>query len=80
MVLAGVLLKLGGYGLMRVFFMVGSLFSFNNVVYVGVILWGGVVTAVICLRQVDLKGLIAYSSIGHIRMFVGGIFRNNVWG
>lgn len=77
-ILAGVLLKLGGYGLMRVFFMVNDSFQFRNVFYIGVIMWGGVVTAVICLRQVDLKGLIAYSSIGHIRIFVGGVFSNNV--
>lgn len=32
------------------------------------------------MRQVDLKALIAYSSIGHIGLFVGGAITNNVWG
>nr|YP_002995762.1 NADH dehydrogenase subunit 4 [Lineus viridis]ACO40321.1 NADH dehydrogenase subunit 4 [Lineus viridis] len=80
MVLAGVLLKLGGYGLIRIFYMVNDLFDLSNVLYFGAIMWGGVVTAVICLRQVDLKGLIAYSSIGHMSLFVGGVLTNNSWG
>nr|YP_006303252.1 NADH dehydrogenase subunit 4 [Zygeupolia rubens]ADZ05379.1 NADH dehydrogenase subunit 4 [Zygeupolia rubens] len=80
MILAGVLLKLGGYGLVRVLEKLGSMLVSNNVFYCSFVMWGGVVTSVICLRQVDLKALIAYSSIGHMGMFVGGVMSNNVWG
>ncbi len=37
-------------------------------------LLGGVITRLICFRQVDLKSLIAYSSVGHIRLVLAGIF------
>nr|YP_010146835.1 NADH dehydrogenase subunit 4 [Yininemertes pratensis]QQP01064.1 NADH dehydrogenase subunit 4 [Yininemertes pratensis] len=80
MILAGVLLKLGGYGLLRMVFSLGSFVESNAVFYMSVVLWGGVVTSVICLRQVDLKALIAYSSVGHMGFFVGGVMSNNVWG
>jgi len=79
-ILAGVLLKLGGYGLLRVAGNFGGFFSMRRVLYIRVVLWGGVITGLICLRQVDMKGLIAYSSIGHMGVFVAGVFRNNVWG
>lgn len=36
-------------------------------------LWGVVITGLICLRQTDLKSLIAYSSVGHMGLVVGGI-------
>nr|YP_009003686.1 NADH dehydrogenase subunit 4 [Iwatanemertes piperata]AHB53111.1 NADH dehydrogenase subunit 4 [Iwatanemertes piperata] len=80
MILAGILLKLGGYGLLRVMFNLKGMISFNCFFYFAVILWGGVLTSFICLRQVDMKGLIAYSSVGHMGFFVGGVMSGNVWG
>lgn len=77
-ILAGVLLKLGGYGIIRVSSKLGELIEITRIFYISGILWGGVITSVICLRQADMKGLIAYSSIGHIGFFVGGVLRNNV--
>jgi len=73
MVLAGILLKLGGYGMFRIieFFLVsGGVIKDIILVFR---LWGGVVTRVICLRQVDLKSLIAYSSIGHMSLMLAGV-------
>nr|YP_010499078.1 NADH dehydrogenase subunit 4 [Lamellomphalus manusensis]UWT52316.1 NADH dehydrogenase subunit 4 [Lamellomphalus manusensis] len=80
MILAGVLLKLGGYGMLRMmqfFFLVSvsmkdMLLSFS--------LWGGVITSMICLRQVDLKSLIAYSSIGHMSLMLAGALSLTSWG
>lgn len=36
-------------------------------------LWGGVITSIICIRQTDIKALIAYRSIGHIALVLAGI-------
>jgi len=38
-------------------------------------LWGGVLRSCICVCQRDLKSLIAYSSIGHMAISLGGLLR-----
>uniref|UniRef100_UPI003000FB06 NADH dehydrogenase subunit 4 n=1 Tax=Perlodinella shennongjia TaxID=3111799 RepID=UPI003000FB06 len=80
MILAGVLLKLGGYGLLRIFkvlILSGLMF---NYVWVGISLVGGVLVSLICLRQTDLKALIAYSSVAHMGMVLGGLMTLSYWG
>nr|QRV62389.1 NADH dehydrogenase subunit 4 [Deronectes doriae] len=80
MILAGILLKLGGYGLLRVmnlFVYMGKLSSF---LFISLSLVGGVLISFICLRQTDLKILIAYSSVAHMGMVLGGIMTLNYWG
>lgn len=37
-------------------------------------------TRFICFRQIDLKSLIAYSSVGHMRLMLAGVFSNRSWG
>jgi len=72
-ILAGVLLKLGGYGLLRVF---PVLFKFGfgfGVVWVALSLVGGLFVSLFCMRQTDLKSLTAYSSVAHISIVIGGI-------
>nr|YP_009131484.1 NADH dehydrogenase subunit 4 [Riftia pachyptila]AIL54844.1 NADH dehydrogenase subunit 4 [Riftia pachyptila]WAB69323.1 NADH dehydrogenase subunit 4 [Riftia pachyptila]WLD05574.1 NADH dehydrogenase subunit 4 [Riftia pachyptila] len=80
MILAGVLLKLGTYGLMRM----SLIFTFMNKQSSSIItplaLWGAVVTSLICIRQTDLKALIAYSSIGHMGILLAGILSSTEWG
>lgn len=79
-ILAGVLLKLGGYGLIRiliVFQKLGLVFSW---LWVSVRLVGGIVIRLICLRQVDIKSLIAYSSVVHIRLVLCGLIIFRWWG
>jgi NADH-ubiquinone oxidoreductase chain 4 len=71
MILAGVLLKLGGYGLLRVF---PVLFRFDfrfGFVRVALRLVGGFFVSLFYMRQTDLKSLIAYSSVAHISMVIG---------
>nr|AQP26679.1 NADH dehydrogenase subunit 4 [Microtermes sp. RDCT089]AQP28332.1 NADH dehydrogenase subunit 4 [Microtermes sp. RDCT048]AQP30083.1 NADH dehydrogenase subunit 4 [Microtermes sp. RDCT148] len=80
MILAGVLLKLGGYGLVRVFpvlFSFGFVFSF---IWISLSLVGGFFVSLFCMRQTDLKSLIAYSSVAHMSMVIGGIMTLSYWG
>ena len=79
-ILAGVLLKLGGYGLFRFGEKFSGLIISNSEMFISLILWGGVLTGFICLRQVDIKALIAYSSVGHMALFLAGAMRGTVWG
>jgi len=79
--LAGVLLKLGGYGIYRFYF----IFWFFNInmfryILVSIRLVGAVYVGVLCLRQVDIKALIAYSSVCHINLVIGGIIRGLLCG
>nr|ASM82847.1 NADH dehydrogenase subunit 4 [Phyllothelys shaanxiense] len=80
MILAGVLLKLGGYGLLRVFECLSELGMMINVFWLSISLVGGLIVSLICLRQVDMKALIAYSSVAHMGLVVGGLMTLNVWG
>nr|ARH54476.1 NADH dehydrogenase subunit 4 [Melasis buprestoides] len=80
MILAGVMLKLGGYGLMRVMMMFLSLGLSISFVFISVGLVGGVFVSLICLRQSDMKSLIAYSSVSHMSLALGGILSINMWG
>nr|YP_010546330.1 NADH dehydrogenase subunit 4 [Clithon oualaniense]UYI29846.1 NADH dehydrogenase subunit 4 [Clithon oualaniense] len=74
MILAGILLKLGGYGLLRMFQLVQINTSMVNSFLFSLGLWGGVITSCICFRQTDLKSLIAYSSVGHMSIMLAGVF------
>ncbi len=73
--LAGALIKMGGYGIMRlcVSFMpdVAQQYAliFEILAVVGII-YGGAIT----LRQTDIKRLIAYSSVSHMGFVLLGIF------
>jgi len=71
MILAGVLLKLGGYGLIRVFPII-YFFKFRYL-FVSVGLFGGLLSGLVCLSQIDVKALVAYSSVGHMGIVLCGV-------
>nr|YP_010735815.1 NADH dehydrogenase subunit 4 [Erianthus versicolor]WEL32780.1 NADH dehydrogenase subunit 4 [Erianthus versicolor] len=73
MILAGVLLKLGGYGLIRVMKFISFSGTLFNYFFMCLCLMGGFFISLICLRQVDIKSLIAYSSVSHMSMVIGGL-------
>nr|YP_010454184.1 NADH dehydrogenase subunit 4 [Lusepiola birostrata]QXJ42213.1 NADH dehydrogenase subunit 4 [Lusepiola birostrata] len=80
MILAGVLLKLGGYGILRLL-----MIFFLNDIFISkflmiLCLWGGVITAIICVGQSDVKSLIAYSSVGHMGVMLAGVLSKFMWG
>nr|ADP23775.1 NADH dehydrogenase subunit 4 [Sinanodonta woodiana]ADP23803.1 NADH dehydrogenase subunit 4 [Sinanodonta woodiana]QQV69727.1 NADH dehydrogenase subunit 4 [Sinanodonta woodiana] len=80
MILAGILLKLGGYGLVRVFY---TLSLFSSLTVSGIFclgLGGGIVASMVCFAQNDVKALVAYSSVGHMSLVLGGIYSNTEWG
>jgi NADH-quinone oxidoreductase subunit M len=74
MILAGLLLKLGAYGLL-VFL---PFIYFNCLIissyFFSLGLWGGLLASIICFRQIDLKKLVAYISISHMGIVLSGIF------
>nr|AUW54274.1 NADH dehydrogenase subunit 4 [Notemigonus crysoleucas]UZC55089.1 NADH dehydrogenase subunit 4 [Notemigonus crysoleucas] len=80
MVLAAVLLKLGGYGMMRMMVMLDPLSKELIYPFIILALWGIIMTGSICLRQTDLKSLIAYSSVSHMGLVAGGILIQTPWG
>nr|YP_009687577.1 NADH dehydrogenase subunit 4 [Chaetodontoplus poliourus]QDX14962.1 NADH dehydrogenase subunit 4 [Chaetodontoplus poliourus] len=80
MVLAAVLLKLGGYGMMRMLVVLDPLTKELSYPFIALALWGVIMTGSICLRQTDLKSLIAYSSVSHMGLVVGGILIQTPWG
>ena len=79
-ILAAILLKLGRYGLIRVssMFPFINLKLFNPLVAVSII--GAIVSRFICLRQHDLKAIIAYASIGHIAFLISAALSSIMWG
>nr|YP_010580007.1 NADH dehydrogenase subunit 4 [Chironomus javanus]UZS77046.1 NADH dehydrogenase subunit 4 [Chironomus javanus] len=80
MILAGVLLKLGGYGLIRVFSIIINMSLKLNIFWIVLSLVGGFLVSLVCLRQIDLKSLVAYSSVAHMSLVIGGLMVLLSWG
>ncbi len=80
-ILAGVLLKLGGYGLIR--FSI-PMFPDASIYFAPLVFWLSVIaiiyTSLVAYRQADMKKLIAYSSVAHMGFVTMGIFAMNVEG
>lgn len=77
-ILASILLKLGSYGFIRYSL---TLFPEASIYYspfvIGQATIGLLYTSLISLAQVDMKKIIAYSSIAHMNLATIGIFSNN---
>jgi NADH-quinone oxidoreductase subunit M len=80
-VLAAILLKMGGYGFLRFSL---PMFPQGAAVMTDFILWISVIaivyTSLVALVQEDMKKLIAYSSVAHMGYVTAGIFAANQQG
>jgi NADH-quinone oxidoreductase subunit M len=73
-ILAGVLLKLGAYGILRIVLPIfPSAFQFYAPIVATLAVISIVYGALVCLAQWDLKRLIAYSSVSHMGYVLLGI-------
>nr|QAY82024.1 NADH dehydrogenase subunit 4 [Omophoita sp. REN-2018] len=80
MILAGIMLKLGGYGLMRFMYYYMQFMNTLNILIISLCLMGGVFISMICIRQSDMKSLIAYSSVSHMSLVLAGLMSYNYFG
>lgn len=80
-ILAGVLLKMGGYGFLRFSL---PMFPEASAYFADMVFWLSVVaiiyTSLVALVQDDMKKLIAYSSVAHMGFVTLGIFSANTQG
>jgi len=79
--LAGVLLKMGTYGFLRFVIPLfpSVLETFKTLVF-SMCLCGILLSSLAALAQIDIKKIIAYSSIGHMGLVIIGIFTLNLNG
>nr|YP_010329923.1 NADH dehydrogenase subunit 4 [Neocerura liturata]UNP54679.1 NADH dehydrogenase subunit 4 [Neocerura liturata] len=80
MILAGIMLKLGGYGLLRLLIFLQEINMKLNYLWIIISLLGGLFISLKCFCQVDIKSLIAYSSVAHMSIVISGIMTMNYWG
>lgn len=80
-ILAGVLLKMGGYGLIRINLqMLPEASAHFAPLVMALSIIAIIYTSLVALVQSDLKKLIAYSSVAHMGYVTLGIFTGNVQG
>lgn len=81
-ILAGILLKLGGFGLIQI----SKIFNLSGdknvflVFLLSISIWGALLARIQCIRQNDIKSFVAYSSVAHIALVIVGILVDQNWG
>jgi len=79
-ILAGVLLKLGGYGFIRIAPFIKTLLLKFSYFFMSISLFSVIFISITCLRSNDLKSLIAYSSVAHIALSLCGLLTIYIFG
>merc|ERR1719291_610899 len=77
-ILAGVLLKLGGYGILRLIRITAVNVFICQVLSLTLV--GGGILRILCIVQRDIKVVIAYSSVVHIALVIAGVLSLTKWG
>ncbi len=81
MLLAGIMLKMGLYGLIRFVLPIApEAVAYWNTLAIILCVCGIIYGSVIAIRQNDLKTLIAFSSLAHVGLIAAGIFSMNTQG
>nr|ALO64708.1 NADH dehydrogenase subunit 4 [Sphecodes ephippius] len=73
MILAAILLKLGTYGLLQMMMMFFNLFIKLKIYIMFFSIMGCLILSILCLRQMDMKILVAYSSIVHMGILISSM-------
>jgi NADH-quinone oxidoreductase subunit M len=81
MLLSGIMLKMGIYGMIRWLLpMVPEAIDGSLSIAIGLAITGIVYAAIIAIKQQDLKRIIAYSSISHVGLIAAGVMSLNTQG
>nr|QBZ38194.1 NADH dehydrogenase subunit 4 [Stenocranus matsumurai] len=80
MILAGVMLKLGGYGLIRVLKFFPLMIINYSYFFISFTLLGSLFISFFCLFQMDMKVLVAYSSVSHMGLVISGLMTLTSYG
>lgn len=78
--LSGILLKMGAYGLLRAVVMLPEATRILQPVLIGLALLGMIYGGLLAWRQSDLKAMVAYSSLSHMGIVLLGIASMNELG
>jgi NADH-ubiquinone oxidoreductase chain 4 len=77
-ILAAVILKLASYGFLRVLLnYLPEFCMYNQFIIQTVALITLIYSSLVVMRQIDLKALVAYSSVSHVAVMVLGLFSNS---
>lgn len=80
-ILASILLKLGSYAILRIVLVLFFNISSDIIFYISILcLFGFTYASMVALSQIDIKKIIAYSSIAHMNFSIFGIFSDSILG
>nr|UOU85040.1 NADH dehydrogenase subunit 4 [Silo pallipes] len=80
MILAGIMLKLGGYGILRILLFLSNFNMKFNFLIMVISLMGAFYVSLMCFFQMDMKALVAYSSVAHMGLMLSGLLSQTNWG
>lgn len=78
-ILAGIILKLGRYGIYRLMPIFNHTNTKFNYILISIRLVGAIYSSLICLNQTDIKIIVAYSSVVHINIILARILTIHTW-
>lgn len=80
-ILASVILKLATYGFIRVLLSILPEASmYNQYIIQSIAIITLIYSSLAILRQIDIKAIVAYSSVGHVAVIILGLFSNELTG